>query len=54
MDCGAGAEFSVIVGAAHVVTAVSADQFAVVASEAITAGGTDLAVVIDGVRHTTL
>ena len=51
---------SVIVGAAEVVAAVGADQFAVVAREAMTAGGADLAVVIDwqrfysGDRHTTL
>ena len=38
---------SVIVGAAEVVAAVGADQFAVVAGEAMTAGGADLAVVID-------
>jgi hypothetical protein len=39
---------SVIVGAAQVVAAVGADQLAVVAGEAMTAGGADLAVVIDG------
>ena len=44
----------VIVGAAEVVAAVGADQFAVVAGEAMAAGGADLAMVVDGVRHTTL
>ena len=48
------AERSVIVGAAQVVAAVGADQFALVAGEAMTAGGADLAVVVYGVRHTTL
>jgi hypothetical protein len=38
---------SVIVCAAEVVAAVGADEFAVVAGEAMTAGGTDLAVVVD-------
>jgi hypothetical protein len=47
---------SVIVGAAEVVATVGADQFAVMAGEAMTAGGADLAVVIDtGIGgHTTL
>ena len=38
---------SVIIAATEVVAAVGADQFAVVAGEAMTAGGADLAVVID-------
>ncbi|MDR3753865.1 MAG: hypothetical protein P4K93_08080 [Terracidiphilus sp.] len=60
LDRGAAAERSVIVGAAQVVAAVGADQFAMVAGEAMTAGGADLAVVIDdqtilsGRRYTTL
>ena len=41
------AQSSVIIGAAEVVAAVGADQFAVVAGEAMAAGGADLAVVID-------
>jgi hypothetical protein len=51
---------SVIVGAAEVVAAVGADQFAVVVGETMTAGGTDLAVMVDwqplfsDARHTTL
>ena len=40
-------ERSVIVGAAHVIAAVDADQLAVVAGEAMAAGGADLAVVVD-------
>ena len=47
LDRGAGGVLSVIVGAAHVVAAPGADQFAVVAGEAMTAGGADLAVVLD-------
>ena len=39
---------SVVVGAAEVVAAPGADQFAVVAGEAMTASGADLAMVIDG------
>ena len=60
MDRDPAAECSVIVGAAQVVAAVGADQFAVVAGEAMTAGGADLAVMIDwqplfgDARHTTL
>ena len=38
---------SVVVGAAEVVAAVGADELAVVAGEAMAAGGADLAVVID-------
>ena len=38
---------SVIVGAAEVVAAVGTDELAVVAGEAMAAGGADLAVVID-------
>jgi hypothetical protein len=38
---------SVVIGAAEVVAAVGADQFAMVAGKAMTAGGTDLAVVVD-------
>ena len=55
---------SVIVGAAEVVAAVGAYQFAVVAGEAMTAVGANLGMVIDGrfggqtlfrgPRHTTL
>jgi hypothetical protein len=40
-------ERSVVVGAAEVVAAVGADELAVVAGEAMAAGGADLAVVID-------
>jgi hypothetical protein len=40
-------ERSVVVGAAHVIAAISADELAVVAGEAMAAGGADLAVVID-------
>ncbi len=56
MKRGPAAESSVIVGAAQVVAAVGADQFAVVAGEAMTAGGADLAMVIGrGLGgHTTL
>ena len=39
---------SIIVGAAEVVAAVSADQLAVVAGEAMAAGGANLAVMVDG------
>ncbi|MGD1061637.1 MAG: hypothetical protein ABR860_00120 [Terracidiphilus sp.] len=44
---GSGRGLSVIVGAAEVVAAVGADQLAAVAGKAMTAGGADLAVVID-------
>ena len=40
-------EESVVVGAAEVVAAIGADELAVVAGEAMAAGGADLAVVID-------
>ena len=39
---------SVIIGAAEVVAAVGADQFAAVAGEAMAAGGANLAVMVDG------
>ena len=38
---------SVIVGATEVIAAVGADQLAVVAGEAVAAGGADLAMMID-------
>lgn len=51
---------SVVIGAAEVVSAISADQFAVVASEAMATVRANLAVMVDGqplfsgARHTTL
>jgi hypothetical protein len=39
---------SVVIGAAQVIAALSADELAVVAGEAVTARGADLAVVVDG------
>ena len=38
----------VVIRATEVVAALGADEFAVVAGEAVAAGGADLAVVIDG------
>ena len=39
---------SVVVGATEVVAAVGANELALVAGEAVRAGGADLAVVVDG------
>lgn len=38
--------FSIVIGAAHVVAAVRADQLAAMASEPVAAGGADLAMVV--------
>ncbi len=54
-----GGKYSVVVSAAQVVTAMSADQLAAVAGQAVAACGTNLAMmikrqVIDGACRTTL
>ena len=48
-----GAQPSVVVGAAEVVAALGADQFAMMAGELVAAGGADLAVVFGWLRSGT-